>query len=87
VRDFLALVDAAHVGAAGSAVGYAILILTAQNARVRGDYHDEFSIEPIIYERLGTTMTTTVCFCAPGIWDCHANPRRHPLHAAFCKHD
>jgi hypothetical protein len=37
VGDFVALADAAHVGAAGLVVGSAIRFLTTQDARVRGD--------------------------------------------------
>jgi hypothetical protein len=60
VRDLVALADAAHVGAAGLAVGYATRFLTAQNARVGGDSHDEVLMEPTVYERLATAVTTAV---------------------------
>jgi hypothetical protein len=46
VGDLVALADAAHVGAAGLAVDYAIRSLTTQDARVRGDSHDEVPTEP-----------------------------------------
>jgi hypothetical protein len=46
VGDLFALVDEAHVGAAGLAVGYAIRFLVAQDARVREDSHDEVPMEP-----------------------------------------
>jgi hypothetical protein len=58
VGDFDALADSAHVGATGLAVGYAIHFLTAQDARVRGDAHDDVSMEPTMYGRLATGMTT-----------------------------
>jgi hypothetical protein len=60
VGDLVALADAAHVGAAGLAVGSPIRFLTAQDARVREDSHDEVPMEPTIYGRLATAMTTTV---------------------------
>jgi hypothetical protein len=60
VGDLAALADAAHVGAAGLAVGAAIRFLTAQDARVRGDSQDEVEMEPTMYGRLATAMTTTV---------------------------
>ena len=47
-----------HVGAAGLAVGSAIRFLTTQDARVRGDSQDEVPMEPTMYGRLATTMTT-----------------------------
>jgi hypothetical protein len=60
VGDLVALADAAHVGAAGLAVGSAIRFHTTQDARVRGDSQDEVPMEPTIYGRLATPMTTTV---------------------------
>jgi hypothetical protein len=60
VGDLVALADAAHVGAAGLAVGYATRFLTTQNARVRADSQDEVPMEPTMYGRLTTAMTTTV---------------------------
>jgi hypothetical protein len=58
--DLVPLADAAHVGAAGLAVGSAIRFLTPQDARVRGDSQDEVPMEPTMYGRLTTAMTTTV---------------------------
>jgi NAD(P)H-dependent flavin oxidoreductase YrpB (nitropropane dioxygenase family) len=59
--DLVALADAAHVGAAGLAVGSSIRFLTAQDARVRWDSQDGVPMEPTMYGRLiATTMTTTV---------------------------
>jgi hypothetical protein len=60
VGDLVALADAAHIRAAGLAVGFAIRFLTAQDARARGDSHDEVPMEPTMYVRLATAMTTTV---------------------------
>jgi hypothetical protein len=59
-RDLVALADAAHVGADGLAVSSTIRFLTSQDARVRGDSHDEAPMEPTMYGLLATTMTTTV---------------------------
>jgi hypothetical protein len=52
--------DAAHVGAAALAVGSVIRFLIAQDARVRGDSHNEVPMEPTMYGRLATAMTTAV---------------------------
>jgi hypothetical protein len=60
VGDLVALADATHVGAAGLVVGYAICFLISQNARVRGDSHDEVPMAPTMYGRLATAMTTAV---------------------------
>jgi hypothetical protein len=60
VGDLFALVDMAHVGAATLAVGSAIRFLTAQDARVRGDTHDDVPMEPTMYGRLATVMITAV---------------------------
>jgi hypothetical protein len=60
VGDFVALADAAHVGATGLVVGYAISFLTTQDACVRGDSHDKVPMEPTMYGRLATAMTTAV---------------------------
>jgi NAD(P)H-dependent flavin oxidoreductase YrpB (nitropropane dioxygenase family) len=46
VVDLVALADAAHVGAAGLAVGSAIRFLTSQDARVRVDSNDEVPMVP-----------------------------------------
>ena len=62
--DLVALADAAHVGAAGLAVGSTIRFLTAQDARVHGDSQDEVPMEPTMYGRLATAIATAV-------------PRRH----------
>jgi hypothetical protein len=56
----VALVNAAHVGAAGLVVGSATRFPAAQDARVRGDSQDEVPMEPTMYGRLATAMTTTV---------------------------
>jgi hypothetical protein len=53
------LADAAHVGAAGLAVG-SLSVFTSQDGRVRGDSHDEVRMESITYGRFATAMTTTV---------------------------
>jgi hypothetical protein len=58
--DLVALVDAAHVGAAGLGVGYVIRFQKAQDARVREESHDEVPIEPTMYGRLATAMTIGV---------------------------
>jgi hypothetical protein len=60
VGDLVAFAYASHVGAANLAVGYAISFPIAQDARVRGDFHNEGPMEPTMYGRLATTMTTTV---------------------------
>jgi hypothetical protein len=60
VGDLVALADAAHVGAAGLAVVSAIHFLAAQDARVRGDFHDEVPMEPTMYGRLANATTTEV---------------------------
>jgi hypothetical protein len=60
VGDLVALADAAHVGAAGLAVGSTIRFLIAQDAHVRGDSQDEVPMEPSMYGRLATAMTTAV---------------------------
>jgi hypothetical protein len=60
VGDLVALVDAAHVGATGLAMGFPIRFLISQDARMRGDSHDEVPMEPTMYGRLASTMTTTV---------------------------
>jgi hypothetical protein len=56
VGDLVTLADAAHVGAAGMAVGFAYRFFTAQDARVRG----EVPMEPTICKRLATAMATAV---------------------------
>jgi hypothetical protein len=48
VGDLVALVDAAHVEAAGLAEGFAICFLTSHDARERGDSHDEVPMAPIM---------------------------------------
>ena len=58
--DLVALADAAHVGAAGLAVGSAIRFLTTQDARVRRDSQAEVPMEATMYGRLATAMSTTV---------------------------
>jgi hypothetical protein len=68
VGDLVALADATHVGAAGLAVGFVIRFLKAQDARVRGDSHDEVPMEPIMYGRFAIGMTTTVS-CMHGTHD------------------
>jgi hypothetical protein len=60
VGGLVTLADAAHVGAVGLAVGYAIRFLKAQVAPVRGDSHDEVPMEPTMYGRLASAMTKTV---------------------------
>jgi hypothetical protein len=60
VGDLVALADAAHVGAAGLAIGSAICFLTSQDARMHGDSLEEVPMEPTMYGRLVIAMTTTV---------------------------
>jgi hypothetical protein len=60
VEDLVALADAAHVGAHDWAVGSAIHFRTSQDARMRGDSHDEVSMEPTMYGRLAIAVTTEV---------------------------
>jgi hypothetical protein len=60
VGDSVALADAAHIGAAGLAVGHAIRFLTTQHARECGDSHDDVPMGPTMYGRLATAMTTLV---------------------------
>jgi hypothetical protein len=60
VGDLVALADAGHVGAADLAVGFAIRFLSTQDARGRGDSHDEVPMEPTMYGRLAIAMTTAV---------------------------
>jgi hypothetical protein len=60
VGDLVALADAAHVGAAGLAVGSAIRLLTTQDDCVRGDSSDEVPMEPTMYGRVAYAMTKTV---------------------------
>jgi hypothetical protein len=60
VGDLVALVDVAHVGAVGLAMGSTIRFLTTQDALVRGDSQDEVPMEPTMYGRLATAMTTSV---------------------------
>jgi hypothetical protein len=60
VGELVALADAAHVGAAGLSVGFAIRFLTSQDARVRGDSHDEVPMEPTMHGRLAIAMTPEV---------------------------
>jgi hypothetical protein len=58
--DLVALADAAHVGAAGLAVGSGIRFLKAQDARVRGDSQDVVPMDSTMYRRLATAVTTAV---------------------------
>jgi hypothetical protein len=58
--DLVAFAGTAHVGATGLAMGYVIRFLTSQDARVRRDSHDEARMEPTMYGRLATAMTTAV---------------------------
>jgi hypothetical protein len=60
VGGLVALANAAHVGAAGLAVGSAIHFLTTQDARVRGDSQDEVPMEPTMYGRSATAMTSAM---------------------------
>jgi hypothetical protein len=50
VGDFVALADAAHVGAAGLAMGSAVRFSTSQDARMRGDSQDEVPMEPTVVD-------------------------------------
>jgi hypothetical protein len=67
VGDLVALTDAAHIGAPGLAVGSAIRFLSAQDARVRENSIDDVPMEPTMYRRVATAMTTAVSHrpCAP----------------------
>jgi hypothetical protein len=60
VGDLVAMAHAAHLRAAGLAVGSAIRFLTTQDARVRGDSNDEVPMGPTMYGRLATATTTSV---------------------------
>jgi hypothetical protein len=60
VGDLVALADAAHVGAAGLALGSAIRFITTQDTRVRGDTHDDILMEPAIDGQLSTDMITAM---------------------------
>jgi hypothetical protein len=60
VGDLVALADAAHAGAAGMAVGSTIRFLTVQDDRVRGASQDAVPMEPTMYGRLATAITTAV---------------------------
>jgi hypothetical protein len=60
VGDLAALADGAHVGAAGLAVASPSCFLTSQDARVRGDSHDEVPMEPTMHGRLAIVMTIMV---------------------------
>jgi hypothetical protein len=44
----------------GRKKGYMHVHVLAQDARVRGNTHDEVPMEPTMYGRLATAMTTTV---------------------------
>jgi hypothetical protein len=60
VGDLVALANAAHVGAAGLAVGSAFRFLLVQDARVRRDTHDGVPMEPTMYIWLANAMITAV---------------------------
>jgi hypothetical protein len=60
VGDLVGLADAAHVGAAGLAVGSPVRFLTTQDARVSGGSQYEVPMEPTMYGRLAIAMTTAV---------------------------
>jgi hypothetical protein len=60
VGDLVAFADATHVGAASLAVGNATSFPIAQDARLRGDSHNEGPMELTMYGRLAPTMTTAV---------------------------
>jgi hypothetical protein len=60
VGDMVALANAAHVCAASLATGTAIRFLLAQDARVRGDTHDDVRMQPTMYGRLPIAMTISV---------------------------
>jgi hypothetical protein len=61
VGYLITFADLAHVGAAGLATtSSSVRFLTAQDACVRGDTHDDVPIEPTMYGRLVTAMFTTV---------------------------
>jgi hypothetical protein len=60
LRDLTTLADAAHVGAAGLIVGFATRFHAAQDARARGNTHDDVPMEPTMYGRLATAMTKEV---------------------------
>jgi hypothetical protein len=60
VGDLIALADTAYVGAAGLGVGSAIRFLAAQDARVRGDTHNDVPMEPAMKGRLALALSTAV---------------------------
>jgi hypothetical protein len=60
VGDLVALADATHVRAAGLVVGSTIRFVTSQDARVRGDTHDDVPMEPTMYGWLAIAMIRTV---------------------------
>jgi hypothetical protein len=60
VGDLVAVVTAAHVGTAGLALGSAFHVLTAQDACVRGDSHDDVPMEQTMYGPLASAMITTM---------------------------
>jgi hypothetical protein len=61
VGVFVALLaGAAYVRSASLSVGSAIRCLTTQDARARGDTHDDVPMKPVMYGRLTTAMNTTV---------------------------
>jgi hypothetical protein len=64
VEDLVALADVAHVGAAGLAVGYAIRFLIVQDARTRGDIHNDVLMKQTMYGRPSTPMITAAS-CRP----------------------
>jgi hypothetical protein len=60
VVKLVALADAAHVSAAAQATGSAIRFLKAQDARVRGDTHDDVPMGTTMNVRLAIAMNTAV---------------------------
>jgi hypothetical protein len=60
VGDLVALADAAHAVGGVLVVRYAMRFITAQDVRVRGNSHGEVHMEPTMYGRLVTALTTTV---------------------------
>jgi hypothetical protein len=81
VDDVVALADAAHVGAAGLAVDFAIHFLTTQDARVI--FHDEVPMEPTMYGRLATAMTTAVMLGVHQDLKCTSHAAMYQPNATF----
>jgi hypothetical protein len=69
VGDLIALAGAAHVGAAGLAMGSVVRFFTTQDVRVRWDSQNEVLMEPTMCGWSTSAMTTTVSLrhCKPDV--------------------